>query len=123
MTAPTETPTGSRLRAAASDYTTEAMDATNHALESTRQFANQALEKAGEKVRDLRYGAKDLASKGMSTVNEASAAAQKQLGQYAQATTRYVSEQPVKSALIAAAVGAGVAALILALRRSRDRDY
>jgi ElaB/YqjD/DUF883 family membrane-anchored ribosome-binding protein len=98
------------------------MDATNHALESTKQFASQAFEKAGEKVRDLRYGATDLARKGASSVSEATAAAQRQLGQYAQATGRYVSEQPVKSALIAAAIGAAVAALVLAMRRNR-RDY
>ena len=73
-------------------------------------------------MRDLRYGVKDLASKGASSVGEATAAAQRQLGQYAQATGRYVSEQPVKSALIAAADrrrrrGAGAR-----MRRNR-RDY
>jgi ElaB/YqjD/DUF883 family membrane-anchored ribosome-binding protein len=111
------------LRAGASGYADEALGATGQALESTRQFANQAIEKAGEKVRDLRYGAKELANKGVTTVSEATSAAQKQLGQYAQATGRYVSEQPVKSALIAAAIGAAVAALILAYRRNGDRRY
>ena len=48
-------------------------------------------------MRDLRYGVKDLANKSVNSV-----------GEYAQATTRYVSEQPLKSALIAAAVGAAV---------------
>jgi len=111
------------LRARASEYTDDTAGATSHALENTRQFANQAIEKAGEKVRDLHYGAKELASKGVSTVSEATAAAQKQLGQYAQATGRYVSEQPVKSALIAAAIGAAVAALVLAWRRNSDRHH
>jgi ElaB/YqjD/DUF883 family membrane-anchored ribosome-binding protein len=55
-------------------------------------------------------------------VSDATAAAQRQLGEYAQATMHYVSEEPVKSALIAAAIGAAVAALVLAVRRSR-RDY
>lgn len=110
------------LRAGASDYADEALGATGHALESTKHLASQAMEKAGEKVRDLRYGATDLARKGASTVSEATAAAQRQLGQYAQATGRYVSDQPLKSALIAAAVGAAVAALVLAIRRNR-RDY
>ncbi|MDB5875393.1 MAG: hypothetical protein JWQ07_4835 [Ramlibacter sp.] len=119
MTTPNST---KQLRAGASSYADDARDATEHALESTRQFATQAFEKAGEKVRDLRYGAKDLASKGVSTVSDATAAAQKQLGQYAQATSRYVTEQPVKSALIAAAIGAAVAALVLALRRSNRDD-
>ena len=117
------TPTTKSLRTSASGYADEAMGATGQALESTRQFANQAIEKAGEKVRDLRYGAKELASKGVSTVSEATAAAQKQLGQYAQSTSRYVSEQPVKSALIAAAIGAAVAALVIAYRRNSDKHY
>ena len=117
------TPNSKSLRAGAAGYADEAMGATGQALENTRQFANQAIEKAGEKVRDLRYGAKELASKGVTTVSEATAAAQKQLGQYAQATGRYVSDQPVKSALIAAAVGAAVAALILAWRRNSDKRY
>jgi len=100
------------LRTGASDYSDEARGITSQALESTREFANQAFEKAGDKVRDLRYGARDLASKAGSSV-----------GEYAQLTTRYVSEQPVKSALIAAAIGAAVAALVLAMRRNSDRRY
>ena len=94
---------------AASD---EARGMTGHVLESTKDLASQALEKAGEKVRDLRYGAKELANKGVSSV-----------GEYAHATTRYVSDQPVKSALIAAAVGAAVAALVLAMRRNSSKRY
>lgn len=93
------------------------------ALDSTKQFANQAMERAGETVRDLRYGMRDLASRSATSVSDATAAAQRQLGHYAQATGRYVSEQPVKSALIAAAVGAAVAALVLAWRHNRDSRY
>lgn len=93
-------------------YEDEARSATAHALESTREFANQAFEKAGEKVRDLRYGAKELANRGVHSV-----------GEYAQATTRYVAEQPLKSALIAAAIGAAVAALVLAMRRNSAKRY
>ena len=100
------------LRTGASSYEDEARSATAHALESTREFANQALERAGEKVRDLRYGVKDLANRGVSSV-----------GEYAHATTRYVAEQPLKSALIAAAIGAAVAALVLAMRRNSDKRY
>lgn len=118
------TPTSSKsLRAGAHSYGDDARGATSHALDTTRQFANQAIERAGETVRDLRYGMKDLASKSATGVSEATAAAQRQIGQYAQATGRYVSEQPVKSALIAAAVGAAVAALVLAWRRNRDKGY
>lgn len=104
--------TAKSLRAGTASYEDEARSATAHALESTREFANQAFEKAGEKVRDLRYGAKELANRGVQSV-----------GEYAQATTRYVAEQPLKSALIAAAVGAAVAALVLAMRRNSDKRY
>ena len=115
--------TSKSLRAGASGYADEALGATGQALESTKQFASQALDKAGERVRDLRYGATDLARKSASSVSEATAAAQRQLGQYAQATGRYVSEQPIRSALIAAAIGAAVAALVLAMRRNRREYY
>ena len=112
------TPTSKSMGAEASGYADDALGATGHALD----VASQALDKAGEKVRDLRYGAADLARRGATSVSDATTAAQRQLGQYAQATGRYVAEQPVKSALIAAAIGAAVAALVLAVRRNR-RDY
>jgi len=63
-------------------------------------------------VRGLSYGVKDLANKSANSV-----------GEYAHATTRYVSDQPLKSALIAAAVGAAVAALLLATRRSSSKRF
>ncbi len=100
------------LRTATSADVEDARSAASQALESTKEFATHAFEKAGEKVRDLRYGAKELASKGVSSV-----------GDYAHATTRYVADQPVKSALIAAAVGAAVAALVLALRRNSNKNH
>ena len=80
------TPTRSTLadKASSNPYAEHALDAADQALENTRQFATQAFDKAGEKMRELRSGVKDLASKGASTV------------------------------------GAAVAALVLALRRSRD---
>jgi ElaB/YqjD/DUF883 family membrane-anchored ribosome-binding protein len=83
--------------------------------------ASQALEKAGDTVRELRFGARDLASKGLSSVSDKAAAAQRQLGYYIDATGRYASEQPLKTALIAAAVGALVAGAIVAARRRSQR--
>jgi ElaB/YqjD/DUF883 family membrane-anchored ribosome-binding protein len=117
------TRTSKSLRPGASDDSDAALSAGAHAFETTRHLASQAIEKAGETVRDLRYGATDLARKSASTVSDATAAAQRQLGHYAQVTGRYVSEEPVKSALIAAAIGAAVAALVLAMRRNRRDDY
>jgi ElaB/YqjD/DUF883 family membrane-anchored ribosome-binding protein len=92
-------------------------------LDNTRRMASDAMERAGERVREMRTGVNDMASRGMSTMSESAAAAQRQLGQYAQATTRYVGEHPMKTALIAAGVGALVAGLVLALRRNRDDSF
>jgi ElaB/YqjD/DUF883 family membrane-anchored ribosome-binding protein len=44
------------------------------------------------------------------------------MGEYAGASTRYVAEHPLKSALIAAAVGAAVAGIVIAMRHRRELD-
>jgi ElaB/YqjD/DUF883 family membrane-anchored ribosome-binding protein len=85
-----------------------------------RRFG-QAFERAGDRMRDLGSGVKDYANRGVSTMSDTAHAAQRQLEHYASATGRYVTEKPLKSALIAAAVGAAVAGLIIALRHNRHR--
>jgi ElaB/YqjD/DUF883 family membrane-anchored ribosome-binding protein len=99
------------LSAEVSGAADRSLQATTHALETTGELASQAIERAGEKVRDLREGLED-----------ASAAAQRQLGRYAKRTSRYMSARPLTSALIAAAVGAAVAALALAVLRNKRRQ-
>lgn len=81
----------------------------NDTLDQTRRMASDALERASASMRDLRSGMSDRAS-----------SAQRYMGEYASAGTRYVSDHPLKSALIAAAVGAAVAGIVLALRHRRD---
>lgn len=100
-----------QARASTRLHAEEAYAAGAGALDQTREFAAQALERAAEKMRDLRYGVADTAH-----------AAQRHMGHYANATTRYVAEQPLKSALIAAGIGALVmAAVLMARRQPRDR--
>ena len=98
------------LRQEVANSAEQALAATRQALEATRELASQAIEQTGARARDLREGVKD-----------ASAAAQRQLGRYARSANRYVADEPVKSALIASAVGAVVAALVLALLRDKPR--
>ena len=81
----------------------------NESLESTRRMASEALERASSTMKDLRSGMSDRAS-----------AAQRTMGQYANVGTRYVADNPWRSALIAAAVGAAVAGLYLAMRHRRE---
>lgn len=86
--------------------------------------ASQSLaDEAMDKVRDLRHGVQDMASRSLSAVGDTASAAQERLGRYAGATGRYVTEQPVKSALIAAAIGAAVAAIVMVARSRRHRSY
>ena len=84
------------IRHEAAGYAEDARGLASHALESTREFANHAFDRAGSHLRDLRSGATG----------------------YASATSRYIADEPVKSALIAAAVGAVVAGIVIAMRRS-----
>jgi ElaB/YqjD/DUF883 family membrane-anchored ribosome-binding protein len=82
-----------------------------HPLDSTRRMASEALQRASDTMRDLRSGMSERAS-----------AAQRTMGDYTSASTRYVAEHPLKSALVAAAVGAAVAGLVLAMRHRRELD-
>jgi ElaB/YqjD/DUF883 family membrane-anchored ribosome-binding protein len=106
------------------------LQSAEHAVESVRGFTNDSLDRAGGAVRDARSSlsasadhlsakAQELARKGIAAAAETSAQAQKHINRYADVTGKYVSDQPVKSVLIAAAVGAAVAALVIALR-NRD---
>jgi ElaB/YqjD/DUF883 family membrane-anchored ribosome-binding protein len=92
---------------------------TARASAAAHTLADEALVRA----RDLRAQAQDIASRGASAVGDSAYAAQRRLGHYAGATSRYVTEQPVKSALIAAAVGAVIAGLVVLARSRRERDY
>ena len=81
----------------------------NDTLDNTRRMASDALERASSTMKDLRSGMSDRAS-----------TAGRYMGEYASAGRTYVSEHPMKSALIAAAVGAAVAGLVIAMRHRRD---
>lgn len=80
-------------------------------LDNTRRMAADALDRASSSLKDLGSGVADRAS-----------VAQRYMGDYARTGTRYVSDHPLKSALIAAAVGAAVAGLVIALRHREERD-
>lgn len=106
------------------------MNKASGAIESTRDYANQALDVAENKVRELRGSvdpmvemlaskAQKMARQSLDMASEARERAEKSFRHAAGATTRYVSEQPMRSVLIAAAVGAAVALLV---STSRQRD-
>lgn len=110
----------------------DVLQTASHAVDSTRDYANHALDKAENKVRELRGDvdplvdmlaskAQKLARQSLDMAAEAKDKAQQSLSRYASATTHYVAEQPMRSVLIAAAVGAAVALLVASSRQRKNR--
>jgi len=121
------TNTTSKPAAAVRNLSSDVLQGAESAVESTRTFANQQLDRAEEKVHDLRSTiepaidrfttrAQELANRGLHAATDAGAKVQRQFNTYAEVTGKYVAEQPVKSVLIAAAAGAALAALVMAAR-------
>lgn len=81
-----------------------------------RRAATHALERAGER-------AADTTRKVRAGIEDATAAAQHQVEHYGRLSRRFVTERPVASALIAAAAGAAVVAVALAMLRNRRDRY
>lgn len=108
----------------------EALQAAERAVDRTRVHTNDALDHAEDKIRELHDNvdpmidalatqAQALARQSLEIAAEAKKKAQQSLSRYANATTQYVSQQPVRSVLIAAAVGAALALLVSASRHRK----
>lgn len=108
------------------------MSSAGKALDATRDHANNALDKAENKLRELRGNvdptveflatkAQKMARQSLDMASEAKERAEKSLKHAADATTRYVSEQPMRSIAVAVTVGAAVA-LLISSSRHRDRN-
>lgn len=107
------------------------LDGASDTVQSARDMANHSLDKADSRIHHLRQDmdpriddiaakAQDLASRGIAYCANTSDRARRQLRQAAD-TTRYVSEKPGTSLLIAAAAGAAFATAVMLARRSGER--
>jgi ElaB/YqjD/DUF883 family membrane-anchored ribosome-binding protein len=103
------------------------LNSADKAMDATRSYANQAMETVDEKIHALQNKvepaldkftsqAQSLAHQGIDMAANAKDKAKESLSHYSAATTRYVSDKPMQSVLIAAAVGAAVALLVSATR-------
>ncbi|MHB1198681.1 MAG: glycine zipper domain-containing protein [Polaromonas sp.] len=110
----------------------ELLKIAGNAVDSTRGYANDALDKAESRVRELRGSvdpvvdmltskAQKLARHSLDLASEAKYQAEQSLRRATRVTTRYVADQPLRSVLIAAAVGA-VVALLISSSRHRNRN-
>lgn len=109
----------------------DARQTANDAIDSTRAYAQNAVNAAGEKVRDMKRDAEptveqiaarvqQAVQRGLDAASTTSARAQRKLEQAADMTGKYISDQPMRSVLVAAAAGAALAALIVLATRGRD---
>jgi ElaB/YqjD/DUF883 family membrane-anchored ribosome-binding protein len=112
------------IRKASDDF----MQGASQAVDTTREHAHAALDKAESRLRQLRGNvdpvvdmlaskAQKMAQHSLDLASEAKERAEQSLKRAAGVTTRYVAEQPVRSILIAAGVGAAMALLVAASRQ------
>ncbi len=118
--------------ASARHFSDQMLSSAASAMDNTRSLANDTLSRAENQVRSLRGSidpvvdrlatqAQKLARQSLDIASEASDRAQRSMHRYADATTRYVAHEPVKSVLIAAAVGAALALLVATARQRHQR--
>ncbi len=109
---------------AAKDLVNHAADAAKESVTATRKAAADAAERTQEGlaamekqlnpvIDDLAARAQELANRSIHFCADNSERARRQLQSAADATTRYVVDQPGKSLMLAAAAGAAVATALL----------
>ena len=114
------------------DAAADATDTVKQTARSARRTASEAVDESGRQIRytedgeevpfidNLSHRAQDLAERSMDFWADSSDRARRQFQATADATTRYVAEQPGRSMLIAAATGAALATAFF-LGRSRKK--
>jgi ElaB/YqjD/DUF883 family membrane-anchored ribosome-binding protein len=97
------------------------------AVESTGSLATDALKQVDAKLNTMRehidpvvdlmaVTAQKLAKQSMDMASDAKVYAQHAMNRASKASSQYVAEQPVRSVLMAAAIGAAVAVVITSMR-------
>jgi ElaB/YqjD/DUF883 family membrane-anchored ribosome-binding protein len=102
--------------------TSEALlQSAEQALESTTEHANATLHNRIDPLVDMMTATtQKLAKQSLSMATDAKEYAQHAMNRASKASTQYVAEQPIRSVLMAAAVGAAVALAISSLRSRND---
>jgi ElaB/YqjD/DUF883 family membrane-anchored ribosome-binding protein len=112
-----------------------ATEAADHAVNTTRRVANDALDHVESAIHSARANvqpaisriasqAETLARKGLDAVKDSAYQVRDRATNLSDVTVRYVKDEPVKAVLIAAATGAALMALLSLVnsaRRNSDR--
>lgn len=97
------------------------LQSAEKAVSSTAEHASDTIHNRIDPMVDLMaVTAQKLAKQSMDMAADAKEYAQHAINRASKASTQYVSEQPVRSVLMAAAVGAAVAVLITSMRSSNN---
>jgi ElaB/YqjD/DUF883 family membrane-anchored ribosome-binding protein len=110
----------------------EAEQAAEHSLRSIQRTTQQSLDRMADELDDVRAQtskavkqmtreAGSLKHRGMDAVREGSHQLRERSAHMRDATTHYIQHEPVKSVLMAAAVGAALMGLVALFSRSGDR--
>ena len=110
----------------------QASRSVDQAIRATQQAATGAVDGAADSLQDLRHltapllerashQASAMAHRGMDSVRDTSHLLRVKAEHASDTTVNYIKEEPVKSVLLAAAVGAALLALVSLVARSRDR--
>jgi ElaB/YqjD/DUF883 family membrane-anchored ribosome-binding protein len=102
--------------------TSEALSqSAEQAVVSTVEHASQAIHDRVDPMVDMMaVTAQKIAKQSMNMASDAKEYAQHAMNRASKASSQYVSDQPVRSVLIAAAVGAAVAVLVTSMRSHHD---
>jgi len=105
----------SRLSNAAENTARQAGYAAQQGMERVSETLGEARAHTGEALRSLAHGTEELAHRGMDVVRDKSL-------QVRDNTAHYIQDEPMKSMLIAAAVGATLMGLVAMFSRSPSND-
>lgn len=111
MTTASSYPESSRLSELADDAARQASHSTQHSLERAAESLGSARAQTSEALRHLAHDTEALAHRGLDAVRDKSLHVR-------ETTTHYIQDEPVKSMLIAAAVGAALMGLVAMFSRN-----
>lgn len=99
------------------------LQSAEQAIESKVNHASEAIHNRIDPMVDLMaVTAQKLAKQSMNMASDAKEYAQHAVNRASKASSQYVSEQPIRSVLMAAAVGAAVALVVTSMRSHSNQN-
>lgn len=110
----------SRLTEAAENAARYGSRRAHYGMERAADDLDEARAHGGEALRHLAHSTEDLAHRGMDAVRDSADHLRERSLQVRDSTAHYIQDEPMKSVLIAAAVGAALMGLVAVFSRTRS---